>query len=386
MIVDRYPCIFVSDHLNDPIALLKPAERRALFPVLDLSNLKFNIMKPFNLLTIVLVGLLASFHLNAQTSHFHLVKKTVIGGEGGWDYLTADNQSGKIFLSHATQVEVLDLKTQKKIGTIPDVNGVHGIAIVAKINRGITSNGRANTATIFDLKTLAPIVVLPTGKNPDALLYDSFSNRVFVFNHSGGTAAVIDIAEGKVLGTVELGGERVEAGVSDGKGTIFVNLEDKSEIVSFDAKSLTVKNRWSIAPGEEPSGLAIDVETHRLFSVCGNELMMVINSDNGAIVTQVPIGKRVDGAVFDPTLKVAISSNGEGSITVVKEVTPDKFEVAETVETALGARTIALDSKTHHVYLSTAQYGETPAATNENPRPRPAIVPGTFMLLEYGPK
>ncbi len=327
--------------------------------------------------------LLLSASLHAQTPGYHLVKKTVIGGEGGWDYLTVDHDNNKIFLSHGSQVEVLDLKTHKSLGVIKPTSGVHGIVAVSKVNRGLTTNGRTNTATIFDLKTLAPIVELPTGKNPDALLYDPYSDRVFVFNHSGASATAIDIAKGKVLGTLDLGGDGVEAGVSDGKGTIFVNLEDTHEIVSFDAKSLAIKNRWSVAPGEEPTGLAIDPSTHRLFSVCHNELMIVVDANTGKVVSKVPIGKRVDGVVFDATSKFAVSSNGEGTMTVVKEVSPTEFTVVETVATAPGARTLTMDPVTHHIFLSTAQYGETPAATAENPNPRPSIVPGTFMLLEY---
>lgn len=335
----------------------------------------------------ILAGMLLSCpNASAQSQGFQLVRKTVIGGEGGWDYLSVDSKSRRLYVSHSTQVEVLNVDTHEKIGTIPNLQGVHGVIAVPKTGRGITTNGRSSTVTIFDLKTLAVIVELPTGKNPDALFYDKFSDRVFVFNHTGGSVTAIDIAGGKVVGTLELGGEAVEAGVSDEKGTVFVNLEDVNEIVSFDAKTLAIKNRWKIAPGEEPTGLAIDLKTRRLFSVCHNELMMVIDADNGKIVAQVPIGKRVDGVIFDPSTKQAISSNGEGSITIVQEVSANEFKVVETVKTELGARTIAFDDKTHHVFVSSAQYGPTPAATTENPRPRPPVVPGTFMVLELGKK
>ncbi|MBS1508139.1 MAG: YncE family protein [Bacteroidetes bacterium] len=317
---------------------------------------------------------------------FQLLKKSVIGGEGGWDYLSVDAQNQRLYVSHGTQVEVLNAVTHEKVGAISGLQGVHGVIAVPEAGRGITTNGRSNTATIFDLKTLKPIVELPTGKNPDALLYDSFSKRVFIFNHSDVTTTAIDIAQGKVVGTVEVGGTALEAGVSDEQGTIFVNLEDTHEIVSFDAKTLAIKNKWKIAPGEEPTGLAIDVKTHRLFSVCHNGWMMVVNSDNGTLVAQLPIGKRVDGVVFDPVLKLAISSNGEGSMTVVKEISANEFNVVETVKTQAGARTIALDAATHHVFVSTANYGETPPATAENPNPRPKVIPGTFMVMEFGMK
>ena len=345
-------------------------------------------MKTYSqLLSLIAIFVLFSISkLEAQPSGFHLIKKTVIGGEGGWDYLSVDSKNNRLYISHSTQVEVLDVSTHEKIGVIPNLQGVHGVLAVPKTGRGITTNGRSNTVTIFDLKTLQPIIELPTGKNPDALLYDDFSGRVFVFNHSDVTTTAIDIAEGKVAGTVDVGGSALEAGATDGKGTIYVNLEDAGEIVSFDAKTLAIKNRWKISPGEEPTGLAIDTKTKRLFSVCHNGWMMVVDSEKGNIIAQVPIGKRVDGVVFDPELKMAFSSNGEGTITVVQEVSANEFKVVDTIKTEVGARTIAIDPKTHHVFVSTAQYGETPAATAENPNPRPKVVPGTFMVLEYGMK
>jgi len=328
-------------------------------------------------------GLLFSTSAIAQAPDHTLIRKTVIGGEGGWDYLMVDSENRRLYVSHSTQVEVLNADTHEKTGAITGLKGVHGIAVVPKKGRGITTNGRTNTATIFDLKTLKPITEITTGKNPDALLYDSFSDRVFVFNHSGGDATVIDISTGEVTGTVVLGGEGVEAGVSDEKGTIFVNLEDVNEVVSFDAKTLVVTNRWKI-PGEEPTGIAMDRETHRLFTVCHSETMIVLDSDNGKVIAQLPIGKRVDGIVFDPSTKLAYTSNGEGSISVIKENSANEFKVLETIKTEVGARTIAFDSKTKHVFVSSAQYGPVPAATKEMPNPRPPVIPGTFMILEFG--
>jgi DNA-binding beta-propeller fold protein YncE len=336
----------------------------------------------------ILIGVVAAIHCPSLVSAQGMkqIKKTVIGGEGGWDYLAVDSENRRLYVSHSTQVEVLNVDTHEKIGVIPNLQGVHGVVIVNKAGRGLTTNGRSNTVTIFDLKTLRPIADLPTGKNPDAAFYDSYSERVFVFNHTGGSVTAIDIAVGKVVGTMELGGEAAEAGVSDGKGTIFVNLEDLNEIVAFDAKMLVVKSRWKLAPGEEPTGLAIDRETHRLFSVCHNSWMIILNSDNGEIVAKLPIGKRVDGVVFDPATKLAISSNGEGTITVVQEVSANEFKVIETVTTAPGARTITIDPKTHHVFVSAAEYGPLPAATAERPTPRAPVLPGTFMVIELGSK
>ncbi|MEP6737076.1 MAG: YncE family protein [Chryseolinea sp.] len=340
---------------------------------------------PF-MLALGCAAILAPHALLAQPAQYELVKKTVVGGEGGWDYLSVDTENRRLYVSHSTQVEVFNVDTHEKIGVIKDLKGVHGVLAVPQTGRGITTNGRSNTATIFDLKTLKPIIDLPTGKNPDALLYDNFSKRVFIFNHSDVTATAIDIANGKVVGTITLGGTGLEAGASDEHGTIFVNLEDDSEIVSFDANTLAVKNRWKLKPGEEPTGLAIDIQTKRLFTVCHNKMMLILDSETGNIIANVPIGEGVDGVVFDPKLKMAFSSNGEGTVTVVQEISATEFKTMETIKTEPGARTLTLDPKTHHIFLSTAKYGERPKATAENPNPRPSVMPGTFMILEFGRK
>ncbi len=333
---------------------------------------------------ITLIGLCLTGSLYAQTpAGYHLVKKTVVGGEGGWDYLLADAEGGRLYLSHGTQVEVLDLKSHEKVGVIPNTPGIHGIAVVNKANVGYTTNGRPNTATMFDLKTFKALADIPTGKKPDAILYDAFSGRVFIFNNEGSSATVLEAATGKVVGTAELGGAP-EAAVTDDKGMIFVNLEDKNEIVGFDAKTLAVKHRWSLGKGEEPTGLAFDKVHHRLFSTCHNQMMIVLDSQTGKELAQVPIGSGVDGAVFDTAFGAAVSSNGEGSMTVVKEEKPGQFAAVQTVATERGARTITIDPKTNHIFVITAQYGTAPAATTENPRPRPPVVPGSFMVMEYG--
>ncbi len=336
----------------------------------------------------LLILLLFSFILYPTTSvlgqEYHLIRKTVIGGEGGWDYLTVDQEARRLYVSHSTQVEVLNADTHEKVGTIGPLQGVHGIILVPKAGRGLTTNGRSNTVTLFNLKTLAVVAELPTGKNPDAGLYDTYSKRVFTFNHSTTTATAIDPFTATVVGEIELGGGALEAGVSDGKGTIYMNSEDTHEVVAFDPKTLKVKSRWSLAPGEEPTGIALDPKTKRLFSVCHNGMMVVLSTETGKVVATVPIGKGVDGVIFDPASKVIISSNGEGSLTVIKEVSEDEYKVIQTVPTQRGARTIAFDPKTRHVFVSTAEYGETPAPTAEIPNPRPKVLPGTFMILEFG--
>ena len=331
-----------------------------------------------------LLTLIANFQLTAQTSNFHLIKKTVIGGEGGWDYLFADSNDRRLYVSHGDQVEVLNLDTHQKIGIIPNTKGVHGIYTAPELGRGFITNGKSNNVTIFDLKTLKVIKDVPAGKNPDALLYDKFSGQVFIFNNDSKDITVIEAASGNVTNTFSLGGNP-EAGVSDDNGVIFVNIEDTDEVVSFDAKTLTIKNKWKLTPGGEPNGIVLDKETHRLFSACRkNHAMMVLDSNTIEILGQLPIGKGVDGVIFDAAKKLIITSNGEGTLTIIKEISSTNFSVVETVKTEAGARTMSFDSKTHHVFLSTAKYGEVPPATDENPQPRRSVVSGTFMILEYG--
>ena len=324
--------------------------------------------------------LMASLVLIAGPSGYHLAKKTVLGGEGGWDYLTVDSKARRVYISRGTHVMVVDADTSTVVGDIPNTNGVHGIAIASDMDKGFVSDGRDNNVTIFDIKTLKVLGTAPTGKNPDAIIYDAASKRVFAFNGTSKDATAIDAKTGTVAGTIPLGG-RPEFGQADDKGHVFVNIEDTSEIVQLDSNKLVVENRWKIAPGEGPSGLAIDRKHRRLFSVCSNKLMVVLNADNGNVVTTLPIGQGTDAAGFDPETGLAFSSNGEGTLTVVHEDSPDKFSVLENVPTQVRARTMALDTKTHQVYLVTAEFGPPPAATAQQPRPRAPMVPGTFTLL-----
>jgi len=302
-----------------------------------------------------------------------------IGGEGGWDYVWADAAGGRLYASHGTQVEVLDLASGKLVGTLANTPRVHGILTVPGLNRGFVSCGGNNTVLLFDPKTLRATGSAPTGQKPDALLYDEFTKHVFVFNNGTTTATVLDAATGAVVGTAELGGAP-EAGVSDHQGTIFVNLEDKNEIVAFDAKTLVVKHRWPLAPGQEPTGLAIDVRHRRLFSGCDGKLI-ILDADNGKVLAALPTADGVDGVVFDPARQDAFASGGSGSLTVVHEDGPNSFRVAQTVPTARGARTCALDETTHRVFLLAADYGPAPAPTAAVPKPRPAVLPGTFRVV-----
>jgi YVTN family beta-propeller protein len=319
----------------------------------------------------------------AGPSGYHVEKKTVLGGEGGWDYLTVDSKGRRVYVSHATHVMVVDADTSAVVGDIPNTNGVHGIAIVTDVGKGFTSNGRDNAVTVFDLKTLKAIANVPAGRNPDAIIYDPFSKRVFAFNGASHDATAIDARTNAVVGVIALGG-KPEFAVADEKGHVYVNIEDKNEIVQFDPVKLTVENHWSIAPGDEPSGLAMDRKHRRLFSVCGNKLMTVVNADNGKLITTLPIGAGSDAAAFDPETGFAFSSNGEGTLTVIHEDSPDKFTAVENVPTQARARTMALDTKTHQVFLVSAEFGPVPAATAQQPRPRAPMVQGTFTLLVLG--
>ena len=319
----------------------------------------------------------------AAPTGYHVQKTLELGGEGGWDYLVVEPESARLFVSRSTHVMVVDLSSGKVAGDIPDTAGVHGIALAPELNRGFTSNGKANTATIFDLKTLAALGTVKTGENPDAILYDPSTKRVFTFNGRSSDTTVFDAATGEVLHTIALGG-KPEFAVSDGAGKVFVNIEDKSEVVELDAKELKELARWPITPGEEPSGLAIDVKQKRLFSVCGNGMMVVLDCASGAILGTPTIGKGVDAAAFDPALGLAFASNGDGTLTVVHEDDPKTFSVLENATTARGARTMALDTKTHLVYLPAAKYEDAPEPKAGERRARPKMVAGSFKILVLG--
>jgi len=320
----------------------------------------------------------------AATTGYHIVRTIPVAGSDGWDYMNEDSASGHLFISRGTHVQVLDIATGKLVGDIPDTQGVHGIALAPEFGRGFTSDGRADMVTIFDLKTLATLGTAKTDTGPDCILYDPVTKRVFTMNGRAGTATAIDAATGAVAGSVPLGG-RPEFGVSDGAGHVYVNLEDKSELVQLDAQKLTVLNTWPLAPCDSPSGLAIDRAHRRLFSGCHNQLMAIVDADSGKVVATAPIGSGVDANRFDPGTQLAFSSNGDGTLTVVKELTPDAYQVLGNVATQRGARTMEVDLATHHVFLITATYGPTPAATADNPRPRPSIVPDSFVVIELAP-
>ena len=322
----------------------------------------------------------------AGRSGYHLLKKIPLAGkETYWDYLEFDPARHRLFISRGTKVVVLDVNSGTVAGEIPNTDGVHGIALAPQLNRGFTSNGRANTVTIFNLKTLVVIGEVKVGMGPDAIVYDPASKRVFTMNGHGHDATAIDAATGTVAGTIPLDG-KPEFAVADGAGHVYANLEDKSEEVQLDSRKLTVTARWPVAPCEGPSGLAIDRKHHRLFAGCGNQLMAVVDADSGKVIASLPIGEGVDSNRFDPGTEFAFSSNGGagGTLTVVHEDSPDKFSVVENVPTQQGARTMALDPKTHEVFTVTADFGPPPAPTPERPHPRPSVIPDTFVVLVFG--
>jgi YVTN family beta-propeller protein len=278
---------------------------------------------------------------------------------------------------------VVNIDNGSVVGEIPNTNGVHGIALATDVGKGFASDGRDGKVTIFDLNTLKATSEVKAGRNPDAIIYDDGTKRVFAFNGGSSDATVIDAATGEVAGTIPLEG-KPEFGAADGKGTVFVNIENKNEVVAIDSKKLAVKSRWSVAPGEEPSGLAFDRDHRRLFIGCGNKKMVVMNADSGKVITALPIGDGVDACGFDPGTQLAFASNGDGTLTVVHEDSPDKFTVVENAKTQPRARTMAVDLKTHNVVVVTAEYGQAPAPTAAQPRPRPPMVPDSFTVLVYG--
>ena len=333
-------------------------------------------------LVFIMTMLLAAVAL-AAGSGYHVVTTYKVGGDGGWDYLTTDAEARRVYISRGTHVMVLDADSGKGVGDIADTPGVHGIALAPELGRGFTSNGREGTVSIFDIKTLATGSKVKVGDNPDAILYDPATKRVFTFNGRSQDSTVVDAASGKALGTIKLDG-KPEFAASDAKGMIYVNIEDKSELTAIDPNKMEVKANWPLAPCTEPSGLSIDRKKRRLFVGCDNKMMAVVDADSGKVLATPAIGEGVDATTFDAETGLAFAScGGDGVLTVVKEESPGKFTV-ENVPTQKGARTLALDAKTHNVFVVTAQFGARPDPTTDNPHPRPPMVPDSFVVLVVG--
>jgi hypothetical protein len=350
-------------------------------------------MKRNALVLSAVLPVLMAADLRAQTPSALPAKvhKIAIGGEGGWDYLTADAAAKRLYVSRGNRVVVVDTDSEKAVGELTDTPGVHGVAVVPDLGRGFTSNGQDDTVTAFDLKTLKATGKIKVGGRPDAIMFDPVSHHVFTYNHGSKDATAIDPSALSVAGTVALDGIP-EAAVADGKGHVFVNIMDKAEVVEFDARTFHVLNRWSLSTGVRPTGLALDSQHRRLFSACsGSQTMVVLDADNGKILARLPIGRGSDGCIFDPDRGTAFSSNGaDGTLTAVREGAPGKFEVVATIPTQPGARTMTLDPKTHRIYLSAATPAPAPAA-DKAPAAKAkgtgrgrSMVPGSFVVLVVG--
>lgn len=303
-----------------------------------------------------------------------------LGGSGGWDYLTADSADRKLFVSHGSEVVVVDLDSHQVVGHITGLNGIHGIAVAPELGTGFISDGRANEVVFFNLKDLSITKRAKTGENPDGIVYDPYSKRVFTFNGRSQDATAVDAKTGEVAGTVKLDG-RPEFPASDGKGNVFVNIESKSELDRIDPKKLSVEKTWSLAPCDSPSGLAVDASKDMLFSVCENKLMAIVNGNTGKVVATAAIGEGPDAAAYDPGTHQAFSSNGQSGTLTVVSTNGGHYKDAQTVTTERGARTMALDTKTHTIYLSTADFGPTPAGGRW-----PSVKPDTFRLVMVSPQ
>ncbi|HEY4234207.1 MAG TPA: YncE family protein [Lacipirellulaceae bacterium] len=333
----------------------------------------------FVLLVTSIAMLLALAPVTHADGPYHFIKEIPIGGEGGWDYLAVDEASRRIYVSHATKVVVIDLDKDEVAGEIADTPGVHGIAIAPKLDRVFVSNGRESKASVVDSKTLATLMKVDTGPNPDAILYEPSQQEVYTFNGRGKSATVFAADSGKAVATIELSGKPEFAVYDPSSGRVYNNIEDKSEVVAIDTKMHKVVDTWPIAPGESASGMAFDAAHHRLFLGCDNKMMVMMDSASGKVITNVPIGEGVDANAFDPATQLAFSSNGEGNVTIAHEDAPDKLTVVQTLETERGARTMTLDPSTHKIYLSSAK--SEPAEPGQR---RPKMVAGSFKVLVYG--
>jgi YVTN family beta-propeller protein len=343
-----------------------------------MTSKKLSFMKKVFSLIAICFAVFTSLQLEAQKL-FSVLKTFHIASPGGWDYIAVGPGNNRLYVSHGTQVNILDQTTGDSVGVIENTTGVHGIAFDKSQNKGFTSNGRLNNVTVFDLKTNQVITQIPTGANPDAIMYEPFSKKIITCNGRSQSLSIIDPVANKLLDSIAVGG-KPETAVSDGAGKVFVNIEDKSEIVEVDMKTFKVLAHWPIAPAQEPTGLVIDRKTNRLFAGCGNKMLAVVDATNGNVVQTLPIGDGCDGAGFDESTKNIFTSNGEGTMSVYHETSADKYELVTTVTTKRGARTIAVDQQSHLIYLPTADFEPQPAGQQGRPR----MIPGTFQVLVVG--
>ncbi len=318
-----------------------------------------------------------------STQGYHVIQKVSLPGDGGFDFLTVDNDARRVYITHNDSVQVLDADTLKLLGTVEKVPHPHGVVFLPELGKGYATSGDPGSVVVFDLKTFQHITEIPTAKDSDVVIYDKSSGKVMTFNGDSSNCSVIDPTTDKAVTTLDLGGGP-EVAVSDGKGHIFDNVETKSEIIKIDSKTLKITRHWPLAPGESPSGLAMDLKNNRLFSGCHNKLLVVMNAKNGKVIQTLPIGDHVDGTTFDPASGNIFVSCGDGTLNVIHEDSPDKYSVVANVQTEPGAKTLAFDPKTGHVFLSTAKREKPPEPTAQDPKPRGKIVPGSFHILVVG--
>ena len=334
----------------------------------------------------LLLGLIAFWEATVVAQEpYKFLTEIPIGGEGGWDILTIDSAASRLYLSHATKIVVVDLNKNTVAGEIADTPGVHAFVAVAELQRGFSSNGKESKSSVVDLKTLKTVSKIDTGESPDALIYEPLRAEVYVFNHKGNSVTVLDAKQAKVVATIPLGGGPEFAVADKTARRVYCNIEDKSEVAVIDIAKHEVVAHWPLAPGEEPTGIALDAAHHRLFAACHNKLMAMLDTETGKVIATVPIGAGVDGCAFDDSTQFVFASCGEGTTTIAKEETPDKLTVGQTLKTERGARTMALDPKTHRIYLPTAQFQPPPSPAPGQSPARPTIVPNTLKLLVYGP-
>jgi YVTN family beta-propeller protein len=325
--------------------------------------------------------------LNAVAAEepYHLITEIPVGGEGGWDILNIESSVKRLYLAHATKVVVIDIEKNAVAGEINDTPGVHAFLPLPALNRGFSSNGRENKASVVDLMTLKTVRKIDTGESPDAITFEPVKGEVYIFNHRGNSVTIIESKSAKAITTLALGGSP-EFGVADpGASRVYCNLEDKNAVAAIDTAKHEVVARWSLAPGTEPTAIALDAPHHRLFSACNNRLLVMLDTETGKVVTTVPIGSGTDGCAFDDKTQLAFASCGEGMTVIAKEETPDKLTVVQTLKTAPRARTIVLDPQTHRIYLPTAEFQPAPSPMPGASPTRPSIVPDTMKLLVYGP-
>ena len=337
----------------------------------------------FGILALAILSVV-DFPARGADGPYRFLKEIPVGGEGGWDYSSVDESGRRLYVSHGTKVVVIDIDKEVVVGEITDTPGVHGLAVAHELGRGVTSNGRENKASIVDLKTLQTLSKVDTGENPDGMLFEPGQQEAYLFNGRGQSVTVIDVKSGKPVATIPLPGKPEFAAADPGARRVYNNIEDKNELVAIDTKTHQVVNTWPIAPGEEASGMAIDLAHHRLFIGCHNKLMEMIDSTNGKVVATVPIGEGVDANAFDAGTQYAFSSCGDGTVTIAHEDAPQTLTVVQTLKTERGARTMTLDPRTHRIYLPSAKFESQPEQPPGTPRQRPKMIQGSFKILIYG--